>query len=193
MSSTDDPGFLDDQEVADAIKQHKVIATYGPFVRMTVEGADIGSDVTMSGEVEIDIEVEAPSWVAVDRVELYENGVLVQDWTVDGGTSNLRFSERVTRTPAVDAWYVVIVAGNGDMDPVCTPVEIPPIPLDEAVTGALGGLEIFANPTFSDLLAPVRYPKAYPVLPYAITNPVWVDVDGGGFTPPGRPPFMSLE
>ncbi len=189
-STTDDPAFLDDQEVADAIKAHQVVASYGPFVRMTVEGADIGSDVAKDGDVDIAIEVEAPSWVAVDRVELYENGTLVEEWEVAPGTSNLRFSEVTTRAPLADAWYVAIVMGKGDMDPVCTPVEIPPIPLDEAVTGALGGLEIFSSPAFSSLLEPVRYPKKYSVLPFAITNPVWVDVDGGGFTPPGRPAWL---
>jgi hypothetical protein len=146
--------------------------------------------VAKDGDVDIAIEVEAPSWVAVDRVELYENGTLVEEWEVAPGTSNLRFSEVTTRAPLADAWYVAIVMGKGDMDPVCTPVEIPPIPLDEAVTGALGGLEIFSSPAFSSLLEPVRYPKKYSVLPFAITNPVWVDVDGGGFTPPGRPAWL---
>jgi hypothetical protein len=57
-----------------------VVASYGPFVRMWVEGADIGSDVEKDGAVDIEIEVQAPSWIDVDRVELYENGTLVGEW-----------------------------------------------------------------------------------------------------------------
>ncbi len=48
----------------------------------------------------------------------------------------------------------------------------------------------------------IQMPDSFPVIPWAMTNPVWVDVDGGGFTPPdardedgdGRwdlPPFCS--
>ena len=46
------------------------------------------------------------------------------------------------------------------------------------------------TPLFADLLVTVSYPKKYPVFPYAITNPVWVDVDGGGWTPPGLPTWL---
>jgi hypothetical protein len=188
MADTDDPAFLDDQAVADAIKQHRVVASYGPFVRMWVEGAEIGSDVAKEGAVDIEIEVQAPSWIDVDRVELYENGTLVQEWTVEAGSDNLRFLQTTTREPTQDAWYVVIVAGDTGLDPVITAVEIPPIPLDEAVTGALGGLAVLAP--FASSLEPVRYPRKYPVLPFAITNPVWVDVDRGGWTAPGRPGWL---
>ena len=31
----DDPAFLDDQLVADAVRAHRVVASYGPFVRMS--------------------------------------------------------------------------------------------------------------------------------------------------------------
>ncbi|HMV66678.1 MAG TPA: CehA/McbA family metallohydrolase [Myxococcota bacterium] len=190
MSETDDPAFIDDQAIADAIRAHHVVASYGPFVQVWVEDAQIGDEVAKDGPVDVEIEVQAPSWIDVDRVELYENGTLVQEWDVPPSVDNLRFHETTTREPDRDAWYVVIVSGGESLAPVVTEVEIPPIPLDEAVTGALGGLEVLSSPAFAGLLVPTRYPKKYPVLPFAITNPVWVDVDGGGWTAPGRPAWL---
>lgn len=188
VSETDSPGFLDAQALVDAVKKHQVIASYGPFIQLWVDGHPIGSDVVASGDtIEISIEVQAPSWVDVDRVELYENGTLIGEYFVEEGTpSNLRFAQTITHTPARDAWYVAVATGDGSMAPVFTPVEIPYIPLEEAVTEALGLLPAVA--TF--LPAPVLFPKTYPIHPYAITNPIWVDVDGGGFEPAGLPDWL---
>lgn len=186
MSETDDPAFLDDQAMADAVREHKVTVSYGPFLRMWVEGAPIGSDVVAEGAVDVEIEVQAPSWIDLDRVELYENGVLIQEWEVGDGPPEQRFFTTFEANPSGDAWYVAIAMGDESLRPVFTPVEIPYIPLDEAVTGALGSIGVVA----SLLGEPVPFPKEFEILPYAMTNPVWVDVDGGGFQPPGLPSWL---
>lgn len=186
ISDTDSPAFIDDQAVADAVREHRVVASYGPFLQMWVEDAVIGSDVAAEGTVDVRIEVQAPSWIDVDRVELYENGTLIAEWDVPPGAAAPRFAEAISLQPTQDAWYVAIAMGEESLAPVFTPVEIPYIPLDEAVTGALGGLTVFQTPALAGLLTPIPFPKKYAVLPYALTNPIWVDVDGGGFTPPGR-------
>ena len=41
------------------------------------------------------------------------------------------------------------------------------------------------------LLGSVYGPKSttiHPTFPYGVTNPIWVDVGGDGFVPPGEPP-----
>jgi hypothetical protein len=188
MSDTDDPALLDDQAVADAVKAHRVVASYGPLVRLWVDGAVIGSDVESDdGTVEIEIEVQAPTWMDVDRVELYENGTLVAEFPVDAPGEVLRLSEVIERSPASDAWYVAIATGDGSLEPVFTPVEIPYIPLDQVVSEALGGV-----PSVATFLSPaVPIPLIHPVHPYALTNPIWVDVDGGGFDAPGLPEWLE--
>lgn len=187
LSETDDPAYLDPQTIADAVRDHHVVASYGPFLRMWINGADIGSSIESKGApLQMQIEVQAPSWVAVDRVELYENGTLIQEWEVPDGPSNLRFHETFEWTPTKDAWYVAIAMGEEGLDPVFTRVDIPYLPLDEVVVSALGGL-----PAVSSFLSPpIPFPKEYPVYPYALTNPIWVDVDGGGFMPAGRPAWL---
>ena len=191
LSSTDSPGFIDDQEIADAVREHRVVASYGPFVQLWVDGAPIGSEISTQGEVQIQVEVQAPSWIDVDRVELYENGTLIHVFDAQDPAGGLRISDALAWTPTRDAWYVAIAMGRESMAPVFTPVEIPYIPLDEAVTGALGQLEVFSSPALSGLLTPVPFPKKYAVLPYALTNPIWVDVGGDGWLAPGLPAWLQ--
>ncbi|MCB9662548.1 MAG: CehA/McbA family metallohydrolase [Alphaproteobacteria bacterium] len=192
MSSTDDPTAISDQEIADAVRDHHVVASFGPFVRMWArsggKSAIIGDELDANGPVELEIEVQAPLWVDVDHIELYENGTLIDLIPVDADpVSPLRFAGTRTVEPQADAWYVAIVAGDGSMSPVFTAVEIPYIPLDEAVTGALGGV-----PGVGVALGdPVGFPKVYPVHPYAITNPIWVDVGGDGWQAPGLPAWLE--
>jgi hypothetical protein len=93
----------------------------------------------------------------------------------------------------IDAWYVVIAMGDDDLGPVFTSVELPALELNEIVVGALGELELGA---IADALATesAPLPRRHPVYPYAITNPIWLDVNGDmdgdmqAFEPLGRVP-----
>jgi hypothetical protein len=189
MAETDDPDFLDDQSIADAVREHRVVASYGPFLRLWVDSADIGSEITSeTGEVRVQIDVQAPSWMDVDRVELYVNAELVREYEVpaDAPSAQRLYVEESLTLPG-DAWVVAIATGERSLEPVFTPVDIPYIPLDDAVTGALSGVPLVAT-----LLGePAPFPKEYPVLPYALTNPIWVDVGGDGWTPPGYPSWWT--
>lgn len=188
-ATSDDPARLDAQAIADAVRNHKVVASYGPFVRFWVDdpSQDVGSDVTaQGGAVNLHVEVEAPTWMAVDRVEIYQNGRLIHEFTEpDSGV--LRFVEDLPVTLDEDSWFVVIALGDGDLAPVFTPVEIPPIQLTDVVMDALGDV-----PAVSAFLSPaVPIPRSGVVVPYALTNPIWVDADGDGeWTPPGLPDWL---
>jgi hypothetical protein len=182
VSETDDPAFIDDQAIATAVKNFEVVASYGPFVRMWVDDNPIGSTfVPDDGELEIAVEVQAPSWIAVDRIELYENGKLIDVAEVARPDGPLHVIENFVANPSQDSWYVAIVIGNGDLAPVFTPVEIPYVELQVIISEALGGVD-----SVSSLLSPaIPVPREYEVHPFALTNPVWADLDGGGFQPPG--------
>lgn len=188
MSSTDDPAALDDQEIADAVKAHRVVASYGPFMQMWANGQPIGSEISANGgPVTLSIEVQAPTWMQVDRVELYENGTLIREWALEPDQGPVRFMEELELSPAVDSWYVAVAMGDGDLGPVFTRVEIPYIELQEIVTEALSGV-----PAVSTLLSPAPVvPRKYQVYPYAITNPIWVDLAGDGWQAPGRPAWLD--
>ncbi len=183
LVGADDPASLDDQQVAEAVRAGRVVASYGPFIQLLGNGEPIGTTLTGTGPVSLDIEVQAPTWVPVDRVEVYENGVLIEDYDVPPTGDALRFAAVITVEPERDSWYVVVANGDGDMGPVFTPVEIPYIDLQTVVEEALAGV-----PGVGSLITPsAPYPTAYAIPSYAITNPIWVDRDGDGFDAPGIP------
>ncbi len=187
VSSTDDPAFIDDQEIADAIRAHRVVATYGPFVQLWVDGHGIGSEVVPDdATVKVRVEVQAPTWMDVDRVELYRNGELIEVIPVTIDDDPNRLHHEVDVTLEGDAWFVAIAMGDRSMEPLFTPVEIPYIPLDAIVIEALSGVDSLASllPTATPL------PRKYPIYPYGLTNPVWVDLAGDGFDAPGVPSWM---
>jgi hypothetical protein len=188
MSDTDDPALLDDQAIADAVKQHRVVASYGPFVQMWVQGQPIGSEVRSSnGQATVQVEVQAPTWMDADRVEIYRNGTLVDVWDIPAGPSVVRLSRTETYEVEGDSWFVAIVTGDEELAPVFTPVEIPYVELELVVTEALGGV-----PAVSFLLSEATpIPRQFPVRPYAVTNPVWVETGGDGFDAPGVPEWLA--
>lgn len=188
MSSTDSPAFISDQEIADAVKAHRVVASYGPFMQMWLGDAQIGDELVPTGDgpLPLTVEVQAPSWMAVDRVEIYENGTLIHEIDVPVSSSAERLFHTVEVNPTKDSWYVAVALGDGSLEPVFGPVEIPYIELQMIVTESLGGIS-----AVSSLLSPaIPIPREFPVRPYAITNPIWVDRAGDGFDAPGIPGWL---
>ena len=203
VSAVDEPELIDEREMARAVREHRVVASYGPLIRFWADDIShgVGSDVTVDdGTVTLSIEVQAPRWMNIDRVELHENGVLIREWTGDAISTDgvIKFDELVeVPAPMItsplgveapgDAWYVVSVMGEQDLSPIYQPVEVPPLQLNDIVVGALGELDL--GPIAGAVGAPARFPKTHPVYPYAITNPIWVDFTGDGqFQPTGAPP-----
>ena len=191
---TDDPAEVTPAAVAQAVKEGRVVASYGPFVRVGINSWANGPGTTVQDPDEIDlfIEVQSPSWFDVDRVELYENGTLIHEWMLEADHDPLvDLATRVTLTPQKDSWYVVIALGEDDLSPMFSPVDIMPIQLQDIVDGAIGELSIgpFDLSSFASSGAPI--PRTFPIHPFALTNPIWVDKDGDGFDPPGIPDWLE--
>ncbi len=193
QADTDDPAFLDEVAIAEAVRDGRVVASYGPFVRIFANGdASLGpgSDVDGSDGLELYIEVQSPTWFNVERVEVYENGTLIDVLDIPSpNTDTINLAQTLSLSPSQDSWYVVIATGDDDLSPVFNPVEVPPVQLQDVVTEVLGDLN---NETISSVLSPlVPIPRSYPIYPYAVTNPIYVDVDGDGqFTAAGLPDWL---
>ena len=194
----DDPLTLDDEEIAQAVRDGKVVASFGPFVELYAQNdksLTVGSTITpdASGNVALTIDIQAPTWISVDRVEIYENGVLIEEASIPTTGETLRYSNTHTYTPSKDSWYVVIVVGaeGSDLSPLFTNVERDAIQLQDVITTALGDSSAVPS-LLTDFLVPYPpIPRSHPVLPMALTNPIWVDVNGDGdFTPPGLPSWL---
>ncbi|MCP4867366.1 MAG: PHP domain-containing protein [Proteobacteria bacterium] len=198
ISEVDEPELVREADMAVALSAGQAVASYGPLIRFTADGQSIGSDVTASGgTVTLDIEVQAPRWMLVDRVELYENGRMIQEFVgadVIDADAVVKFDHTFDVTPrdedggAQDAWYVVVALGPDDLSPVFTPVDLPKLQLNDIVVGALSEIDLGSLSSAVAGEGPA-IPKTYAVHPYAITNPIWVDVDGlDGFHPLGEVP-----
>ncbi len=218
-SPTDDPGAIDVGGIAEAmrpvferdaegrvralVRGPRVIATYGPFVELFVEGRPIGSvvpapeprdggEVVVSGEVR----VQWPSWFDVDRVEVYRNGELIHSARPFSPSQRLLivpFTDTLYPEGGVirDAWYVAIAMAvdpsSRSMSPVYTANRHPNLGFSQVVAVTFASID---DPLLQALVPPpLPLPEQIPVVPYGVTNPVFVDADGEpGFQGPLGPP-----
>ena len=188
VSDVDDVELLDDKAIARAVREHRVVATYGPLINFTAEGPAnvVGSDVSVTdGDATLQIQVQSPRWMRVDRVEVYENGRLMRVFTDEITPDqvmkldvNFTVAPRDADGNPMDAWYVVIAMADQDLAPLYTPVDVPPLQLNDVVVGALSGLDLGSIGVGAAVGDPAPFPKTHPVYPYALTNPIWIDVDG---------------
>jgi hypothetical protein len=106
---TDSPADADPMDMVDSILHHRSEVSNGPFITFSINGQSIGSLVTGVGgdTVNLDIVVQAPSWVAIDYVKVYSNHGAIIDQEVVSGTNVIRFTGSIPATSAVDAYFVV--------------------------------------------------------------------------------------
>lgn len=160
QSSTDDPSKIDPMEMVHASEQGRLIMSNGPYLEAVFretgkrDVAVSGQDLTAkSGRVTVDVRVQCPNWLDVDRVFLLINGKASAEHTFTrkdnpGMFSNdvIKFNRKLNVTLNEDS-HIVIVTGHQ--------------------TARLG-----------DVMGPMGVQH-----PAALTNPVFVDVDGDGFAP----------
>jgi hypothetical protein len=187
--SDDEPSQVRAPEVAAAVRAKRMTMSRGPFLEFFINGEPIGSDLeAMGGVVELKIRAQAPRWVDVNRGRIYANGEVLREFevTINPDTHDFEWSEMITLPR--DTWLIAEVRGDRSMFPVAPPVDLPPVLLNEAFGTIAGPLGFGDTPL--DEIAPANIGV---FTPFALTNPIWVDVDGGGFTPPGVLPRRCGE
>lgn len=202
-SRTDEPSEIDIADIAERTLAREVLTSYGPFVRMELNGVGIGGTLTRpQGAVKLHVAVESPLWFDVDRLEIYRNGELWQ--VVEAGTkpaacgvvdavpnrSIVNFDCEFEDTGTDDAWFVATAMGltGKDLRPVYSSVPILYLEIGDITGRAFGALGLPVGRP--------EVPRVYPVLPYALTNPIWLDRAGDGFDAPrplsDRSPFSPV-
>jgi hypothetical protein len=179
----DVPGGYSRDGVIEAIRQHRAIVTNAPLLEMMVGEHRIGDTVIAAGgSIDVAIRVRAPSWAKVDHLVLYANSRVVADQAIpaDQGTD---YQTRVHLDLTQDSWIVAEATGAGNMFPTLTPTEFPPLDATVMIKALSVGLDLSALPLTGNL----KPPRVHVSTPYAITNPIWIDVDGNGWTPPMPP------
>jgi hypothetical protein len=113
---------------------------------------------------------------------VYSNSAVVFDQAVPAGQGT-NFEAIVHLNLTQYAWVVAEATGSGNMFPVLTPTEFPPLDATVIIQALSIGLDLSTLP----IAASLKPARTHTSTPYAITNPIWVDIDGNGFTPPKSP------
>lgn len=160
-SPTDDPAEVKPLDIVRASEAGALIMSNGPFLEVEVReagenvGVISGQDLeAKSGKLEIDVRVQSPNWIDIDRVFVLVNGRIHTDHHYRKETHpNLfrsgvvKFDQKLSLNLDRDA-HVIVVAGA-----------------DNSTLGVVHG------PTWGKHR------------PAAFINPVFVDIDGNGFEP----------
>jgi hypothetical protein len=194
-SEAETPGGLLIADAVDSMRAAHVFTSYGPFIRASVDGKSYGEVAPAAGRVSLALEVQTASWFGVDRVEVYVNGLLAQ--VIEPAQDPARVIDVDTvldlEVPARDSWIVVIAMGlapNLGLGPVVLDRPFGEIQLANVASAAFSQL-----PVISAVFPPdPTTPDWAPTFPYAVTNPIYLDVDGNGrFDAPLPPPDVCSK
>lgn len=156
-SATDDPTQI---QVADVVKECErghVTMTNGPFLEVTGQAGERtalpGDDLpAVERRVRLRVRVQCPNWCDVNRVQIFVNGRPHPRWNYSRRSHPERFGAGVVK---FDQTLELVLASDAHL----------------VVAAAGEGLQ----------LGPVMGPDEGRAMPVAVSNPIFVDVDGKGF------------
>jgi len=194
-SSSDTPASVDPVEIAKNLRAGKVTTSYGPLLDVRVQGKGPGETLTVQkgAKVPVHIRIQTPSWFGVDRYEVYVGGLLVAHKDLTTKAKDLEDVDDITiDAPEKDSWVVVTTLGYKP-DKLMRPVYLD-VPFGEMQLSRVAALAFSKIPIINAIFpAPARVPDFFPVFPMAISNAVFLDIDGDGkYTAPlAYPAFCS--
>ncbi len=157
-SPTDDPAEIRVDDVVKASEAGRVVMTSGPFLEVTAQADGAGeagpgeSLAAADGRVALRVKVQCPNWFDVDRVQVFVNGRPEPALNFTRRDHGELFSRDVVRFE-----HTIPVRLETDAHLVV------------ATVGEGSGLGVVMGPDNAEKK------------PIAVANPIFVDVDGGGF------------
>lgn len=162
QSATDDPAAVKPLDIVAATTQGRVIMSNGPFLEVRLNEVGKNNAITagqdlqaQSGKLQLHVRVQTPNWFDVDHLFVLVNGQLAESLDFTRQKHPERFAD----------------AGSVKFD---QQLELT-LPQDAHVIVVTAG----ENSTLSRVMGPT-YGNVRPV---AVSNPMFVDVNGGGFKP----------
>ncbi|MEW6156945.1 MAG: CehA/McbA family metallohydrolase [Verrucomicrobiota bacterium] len=157
-SSTDHPGQIDWKEIVRNSKAGKIVISSGPFLEVQADdGTMPGGSTRASGSIRLRVRVQCTDWIDIDRVQVLVNGRQRPD---------LNF----TRATHADWFQNGVVKFDREIS----------VPLSQDAH-----LIVVAMGEKFDLKTGYGSSSQAALKPCAYHNPIFVDADGGGFTPNG--------
>lgn len=157
-SSTDDPAKIDWAELAPRAKAGNIILTTGPFLQVTTpDGKTAGDDVRATGGIDLHVRVQCTDWMDINRVQVLVNSRPHPDFNFTRETHPQMFQNGVVK---FDHQLRI---------PLQKDAHLIVVALHETGDMKTG----FGTSDYAKMR------------PCAYNNPIYVDVDGGGFHPNG--------
>jgi hypothetical protein len=156
-SSTDDPAAIGTLDVVHAAERGNLVMTTGPFLEVKLKAgaaqAGPGDDLAApDGNATLLVKVQCPNWFDVDRVQVFINGRPEPSLNFTRQTASHRFSDSTVKFEQ----------------------EIP-LRLEKDAHVIVATIGEHSG------MGPVQGPEHSADHPTAVSNPIFVDVDGGGF------------
>ena len=157
-SSTDEPAKIDWAELAPRAKAGNILLTTGPFLEVTTpDGKIAGDDTRGTGGIDLHVRVQCNDWMDIDRVQVLVNSRPHPDFNF-------------TRATHPDLFQNGVVKFDQRLHiPLQQDAQIIVVALHETGDMKTG----FGTSDYAKMR------------PCAYINPIYVDVNGGGFTPNG--------
>lgn len=164
-SSTDNPEEIEVMDMVHAAEEGHVVMTNGPFLEVSLTSeresgqkpAIPGDQVNApEGKAKLHVRVQCPNWHDVNRVQVFLNGRPAPELNFTRRTHPDRFTNEVVKFD-----HQIDLDLEGDTHVI--------------VATAGEGLK----------LGPVMGPEHGEDMPVAVSNPIFVDVNGNGFEPNG--------
>jgi hypothetical protein len=107
------------ESVEALVRQPDAFVTNGPFLKVSANGAPTGSTLkAQDGTVRVRVRVEAPQWISISRVKIFQDGRLAKSLPAGERKESLLFDDEIALSFARDGWIVVLAEGDKNMSPV---------------------------------------------------------------------------
>ncbi len=177
--TTDEPSTIDSAEFVESVNAGKLVGSRGPFVELSVQngsGTMIGLGETLATEgspVTATLRIQTPDWFTVDRVKVFMN----VDVTADIGPGTT-IEDAITPTMEVPLAAMTSVpadfAGYTRNE----------VTADIEMTTSEDAWVVFVVEGSGNMNPLTRGQS-----PFAYTNPIYLDADGGGYD---KPPLADV-
>lgn len=184
QSPTDSTEALQTSDAVASLRAGHAVATYGPFVTASIGGKTFGevAEAPSGGTASLDLKVQSADWFGVDRIEIYENGLIVKVINPTSKPEDIVDFEGTVQLDVPkgrDSWVVVIAMGLQDQN-LMRPVSLD-IPYGEIQISIITAQAFSLIPIVNTLFSPIPLmPDWFYIPAYAVTNPIFIDTDGNG-------------
>jgi hypothetical protein len=162
-SSAEDPTKAKVADLVHTCEHGNIVMTNGPFLEVSAiadkdgDTAEVGDDLKApGGKLNLQVRVQCPNWLEVNRVQVFVNGQPAEELNFTDRTHSAMFKRATT---VFDEEIPVALDRDAHLVVACI--------------GEGKGL------------GPVMGPDRGKIVPCAVGNPIFVDVDGNGFEPNG--------